>query len=71
MSKQVCSLKKKKQSHKQDEEQLYLRIVLVLWYNNLASIHYNVLKMVSAIVIANFCKNGTRILKVIIERSSS
>lgn len=71
MSKQVCSFSKKKPTHKQDKEQLYLRIAVVLWYNNLASIRYNVLKMVTAIVIANLRKNGTSILKVIIERSSS
>lgn len=54
----------------QDEEQLHLIIVQVFWYDNLSS-DFHVLKMVSAIVLANSHRNGTSILKVIIERESS
>lgn len=53
----------------QDEEQLHLIIVQVFWYN--LSSDFHVLKMVSAIVLANSHRNGTSILKVIIERESS
>lgn len=54
----------------QDEEQVHLIIVQVFWYDNLA-LGFNVLKMVSAIVIANSHINGDSILKVFIERESN
>jgi len=65
MSHHIRSLSQKKS---QDEEQLYLRIVLVC--NVLMLNHHikNVPKMVSVIVIASLHKNGTSVSKVIIER---